>query len=220
MKSKLEELFAAERSVRRLHSELADAGKALLGELSAETRRALGEGDTEESALRLVRLAALLGELEGPEAADLLIDILGGESPEARAVAGEELENLAFERFKEVALAIERALVRLPGDSAALTELPYLLAEVAEPGCLKLLGRFLAHKSPEPVAAAIEALAELGDPAAAALLAPLERDPRQVEVDDEAGGLLVTIGELAHEARELLGEVEERTVPGPKGKKK
>ena len=57
----------------------------------------------------------------------------GGESAEARAVAGEELENIAFERFKEVALGIERALARLPKDSPALTELPYLLAEVAEP---------------------------------------------------------------------------------------
>lgn len=221
MKTKLEELFSAERAVRRLHAELSsEPKKPLLAAVAIETRAALAEGDTDEAALRLVRLAALLGELEGPEAVDLLIDVLGGESPEARAVAGEELENVAFDRFKEVALGIERALARLPGDSAALTELPYLLAEVGEPGCLKLLGRFLAHKSPEPVAAAIEALAELGDPAAAALLAPLERDARQVEVDDEAGGLLVTIGELAHEARELLGEVEETVAPPKAGKSK
>ncbi len=221
MKTKLEELFSAERAVRRLHAELSsEPNKPLLAAVTAATRAALAEGDTDEAALRLVRLAALLGELEGPDAVDLLIDVLGGESPEARAVAGEELENVAFERFKEVALGIERALARLPGDSAALTELPYLLAEVGEPGCLKLLGRFLSHKSPEPVAAAIEALAELGDPAAAALLAPLERDARQVEVDDEAGGLLVTIGELAHEARELLGEVEETVAPPKPGKSK
>ena len=58
------------------------------------------------------------------------------------------------------------------------------------------------------------ALAELGDPAGAPLLAPLVRDGRQVEVDDEAEGLLVTVGELAHEARELLGEVETKQTGG------
>lgn len=220
MKAKLEELFAAERTVRRLHAELVTKGRALAPALSEETRNGLAEGDTDDGAAKLVRVAALLGELEGPEPVDLLIDILGGDSPEARAVAGEELENIAFDRFKEVALGIERALQRLPGDSPALTELPYLLAEVGEPGCVKLLGRFLAHESPEPVAAAIEALAELGDPAGAPLLAPLERDGRQVEVDDDAEGLLVTIGELAHEARELLGEVEtKQSGPPAKGGK-
>jgi HEAT repeat protein len=214
MATKLEELFAAERTVRRLHAELASQGNKLLPELEKQTRAALEDGETDDAAANLVRISALLGELEGAESVDLLIDILGGESPEARAVAGEELENIAFERFKEVALGIERALQRLPKDSPALTELPYLLAEVAEPGCVKLLGKFLAHPEGEVVASAIEALAELGDPAGAPLLAPLVRDGRQVEVDDEAEGLLVTVGELAHEARELLGEVETKQTGG------
>ena len=213
MATKLEELFTAERTVRRLHADLASQGKKLLPELTRQTQVALQDGDTEDAAAHLVRLSSLLGELEGPEPVDLLIDILGGESPEARAVAGEELESIAFERFKEVALGIERAIERLPKDSPALSELPYLLAEVAEPGCVKLLGRFLAHSEADVVASAIEALAELGDPAGAPLLAPLVRDGRQVEVDDDGGdggggGLMVTVGELAHEARELLGEVE------------
>ena len=214
MATKLDELFLAERTVRRLHAELASQGKKLVPEIAKRTRAALEEGDTDDAAATLVRLSVLLGEIEGPEAVDLLVDILGGESAEARAVAGEELENIAFERFKEVALGIERALARLPKDSPALTELPYLLAEVAEPGCVKLLGKFLAHSEGEVVASAIEALAELGDPTAAPLLAPLVRDGRQVEVDDEAEGLLVTIGELAHEARELLGEVETKQSGG------
>lgn len=220
MATKLEELFAAERLVRRLHAELATEGEKLLPELARTTRGALEEGDSEDASASLVRAAALLGELEGAEPVDLLIDILGGESPEARAVAGEELENIAFERFKEVALGIERALTRLPKDSPALSELPYLLAEVAEPGCVKLLGRFLTHSEGDVVASAIEALAELGDPAGAALLAPLVRDGRQVEVDDDVEGLMVTVGELAHEARELLGEVEAKQtgVKPPAGK--
>lgn len=214
-------LFDAERTARRLHTGLVGRPRSeLVEELARATASALALSDEAEKSLQLTRIAVLLGDLEGDRVVDLLIDILGGDSPEARAVAGEELENIAFDRFKEVALGIERALQRLPGDSPALTELPYLLAEVGEPGCVKLLGRFLAHKSPEPVAAAIEALAELGDPAGAPLLAPLERDSRQVEVDDDAEGLLVTIGELAHEARELLGEVEtKQSGPPAKGGK-
>src|SRR5205085_5458536 len=100
--------------------------------------------------------------------------------PEGRVSAGEALESLAFERFKEVALGIERALGRLSKGSPALTELPFLLAEVGEPGCTKLLGRFLKHEDPEAVAAAIEAMAELGDPAATPFLASLQEHSRQL----------------------------------------
>ncbi len=209
MKTKLPLLFDAERTVRRVHAELLDGERgALLEALEGEARTALASGEDEDANTRLVRIAALLGDLEGPRVVDLLIDILAGESSEARAVAGEELEGIAFERFKEVALGIERALERLPASSLALQELPYLLAEVAEPGCVKLLGKFLLLADPEAVASAIEALAELGDPSAAHLLAPLERDKRQVDVDDEEGGARVTLGELAHEARELLSKVD------------
>ena len=136
-----------------------------------------------------------------------------------RAVAGEELEGVAFDRFKEVALGIERALERLPVGNPALQELPYLLAEVGEPGCVKLLGRFLKHADADAVAAAIESLVELGDPSALSLLAPLERDPRQVELDDDAEDTRVTIGELAQEARALLDELAEPPPPSPSGNK-
>ncbi len=103
-----------------------------------------------------MRIAALLGEHEGPRAVDALIDVLSSDHPEARRSAGEELEELAFERFKEVAGGVERALKRLPLGSPALPELPYLLAEIPEPGVIKLLGQFLVHSDPDAVAAAIE----------------------------------------------------------------
>jgi HEAT repeat protein len=171
------------------------------------------EAEPDEAALRLVRLAALLGECEGPDVVDTLIDILACDEPEARHAAGEALEDLAFDRFKEVALGIERALERLTPGSPALTELPYLLAEVGEPGCVKLLARFLAHCDGEAVAAAIEALVELGDPSAAHLLTPLEKDTRQVQLDEEDGER-VSIGDLAAEARQLLADLE----PPPQAK--
>ena len=104
----------------------------------------------------------------------------------------------------------ERALVRLPKGSPALSELPYMLAEVPEPGALKLLGQFLKHADPEAVAAAIEALVEVGDPGAAPMLAHLERDTRQVQMDGEdgvEGDGPVSIGDLATEARHLLAEL-------------
>lgn len=214
----LNALFEAERAARAHHSSLRGEGDAaLLPELRAAAAAALALEDEEEASLRLVRLGLLLGDLEGPDVVDMLVDILGGPSAEARIVAGEALEGLAFDRFKEVALGVERALARLPAGSPALTELPFLLAEVAEPGCAKLLGRFLQSDDAEVVASAIEAIAELGDPSAIPLLTKLERDGRHVQLDEEEGGERVSIADLAHEAREMLEELAEdqRAIASP-----
>ncbi len=205
----IDDLYAAERSVRALHARIGDhRSEVQLDALATATADALKIEDEEESSVRLVRLAQLLGDLEGPKAADLLIDILGTDSLEARRSAGEALEDLAFDRFKELALAVERALERLPHGHAALTELPFLLSEVPEPGVRRLLGRFLSHRDPEAVAAAIEAIVDHADVSAADLLVPLEKDTRNVEMEDEEGAEgQVTIGELATEARTLLAEL-------------
>jgi HEAT repeat protein len=208
----LGKLFEAERAVRRLHDELAaQPADQLLDVLAEAIRAAEREADEEEASLRLVRIASLLGEHEGPRAVDALIDVLGSEHPEARRAAGEELEALAYDRFKEVAQGIERALKRLPGGSPALSELPYVVADVPEPGVAKLLGQFLKHKDPEAVAAAIEALVEIGDPASVALIEPLVGDERTVELEDEGDDEAsdVTIGELAEEALGLLSPEED-----------
>jgi HEAT repeat protein len=209
IKENLTALFDAERKARTLHASLAEQPREeLVKELRDAVRAALPKAEEEESSLRLSRIAVLLGDLDGGDVVDLLVDILGSESPEARVQAGEALEGLAFDRFKEVALGIERAVDRLPKGSPALTELPFLLAEVGEPGCVKLLGRFLKHADAEAVAAAIEAMAELGDPAAIPLLVPLEKDPRQVQLEEEDGeGERVGLGDLAFEAREILEEL-------------
>jgi HEAT repeat protein len=208
IKEDLTALVDAERTVRKLHQSLvARDRKELEPALADATKSALANPEAEGNTARLVRVAALLGDLDGDRVVDLLVDILGSGSAEARVAAGEALEGLAFERFKEVAVGIERALERLPPDNGALTELPFLLAEVGEPGCVKLIGKFLELSDPDAVASAIEALAELGDPAAIPLLAPLEKDARQVQLDEEeGGGERVAIGDLAHEARELLEE--------------
>lgn len=202
----LDQLFDAERDVRRLHDELAALPTGeLLESLAAAQKAAMHEPDPEEASLRLVRIAALLGEHNGPQVVDALIDVLASEHPEARRSAGEEIETLAFERFKEVAGGVERALERLPAGSPALPELPYILAEVSEPGVVKLVGQFLTHEDPDAVAAAIEALADIGDPSAIPMIEPLVHDDRTVELAEEGEATSeATIGELATEAVELL----------------
>jgi len=206
----LQTLFDSERAVREAHDELLDADEArLLPLLEGATRQALelDDIDEDEASLRLARIAALLGEMQGPRVVDLLVDILGSDEPEARQAAGEALEGLAWDRFKEVALGIERALDRLPAGHGALAELPYLLAEIPEPGVLKLLGRFLTRPDADATASAIEALAEVGDPAAVAMLAPLAGDTRKVQLEDEGGTEgEATIGELVAEAVALLSK--------------
>jgi HEAT repeat protein len=206
----LKALFDAERAVREAHDSLVGADPAVVITLLERATRdsiELDQGDEDECALRLVRIAAILGEMQGARVVDLLIDILGCDEPEARAAAGEALSGLAFDRFKEVALGIERALERLPANNPALAELPYLLAEVAEPGVAKLLARFLGHKGPDAVAAAIEAFVEVGDPAAIPMLDALTGDSRRVQLEDEGGTEGdASIGELAAEARALLAK--------------
>ncbi|MFP6684232.1 MAG: hypothetical protein VB934_05940 [Polyangiaceae bacterium] len=211
----LHHIFDAERSLRDAHDALAGVAneqsdvRAELLEVVTATIAESSELEEAEASLRLVCVARVLGELEGQDVADRLIDVLASGSTEARSEAGEQLQGLAFDRFKEVALAVEGALARLPSGSLALVELPYLLIDIPEPGVLKLLGMFLKHADPDAVGAAIEALVELGDASATSILHPLCEDTRPSSVGDDVPGAppQVTVGELAVEALEILGEV-------------
>jgi len=195
-------LFDAERRVRELHDEIAENDAEKLCDAVAKSISvASKEPDAQEASMRLERLSALLGELETARAVDLLIDILATGHEDAVSAAGERLESLAFNRFKEVAKGVERALKRLPTGSQALSELPYLLAEVPEPGVVKLLELFLSHEDPDAVAAAIEVSVEVGDPSIAASIEKLKSDKRTVEMSDENEDTAeVTIAELAADA--------------------
>jgi HEAT repeat protein len=220
------DLFEAERRVRKLHAEISDGpGDAVLEAVERATATALEERDEDEATLRLERLAMILGELEGPRAVDLLIDVLGAPQPDVRTIAGEQLEGLAYDRFKEVARGVERALKRLPTGSPALPELPYILAEVPEPGVLKLLEMFLKHEDPDAVAAAIEVGVEIGDPAILKSLEPLKSDKRVVEMSDENDEATeITIAELVADALSIFEGADEdfddapvQAKPGSKG---
>jgi HEAT repeat protein len=205
----LAELFQAQRKARKLAEEISKGpSEVVLSVLVEAIGQARSLRRQEDRLLELESVAQILGQIPGPRAVDALIDILGSEESGARHAAGIVLEEVAYERFKEVALGIERALENLGPDHAALTELPYLLVEIPEPGVLKLIHRFFDHPNEEVVAAAIEASVELGDPASIPKLARLEKDTRLVEMDqeDEEDGAeaSVTIGELAKEARLML----------------
>jgi HEAT repeat protein len=201
----LRALFDADRQAREAESALLGSSgeESLSTLLGAAVDEALALPEPREASLRLERLADLCAQVPGPAMADALIRILGADDPAVRVTAGEAILDVGYERYAEIARAIERALdadTRGP----AMTELPYVLAEIGEPSALPLIRRFLASPDAEIVAAGIEALASLGDPSALSALEGLRGDTRLVdaaEVDD-AGS--VSIGELAEAAIDEL----------------
>ena len=135
---------------------------------------------------------------------DTLIAILNDAEPRVRVAAGEALRDLGYERYAEVARGIERALDR-DADGPAMSELPWVLAEVAEPSALSLIRRFLDHSSADVIAAAIEALAQLADPDASPDLERFLGDPRVATIEDFEDETKTTLGELAEDALQMLG---------------
>lgn len=216
----LRALFDADRALR--HAErtflLSAPPEALSRVLSDAAERALADGDAERQELELVRLADLCAQVEGPAAVETLLRILDHADPGVRAEAGEALLDVAYERFKEVANAIERALDG-KRDGLAMEELPYMLSEIHDPDPMPLMVRFLVHPRAEVVASAIEAIVERADPAAVPKLKKLLGDEREVtvpELDDEK----VTLGDLAADALSFFEEVfeeEEEEAPPARG---
>jgi hypothetical protein len=207
----LAEMFRLERQADVLRARLAAAEpKTAIDALGVAIREAQRRTDRAARVLELTSITSILAGMKGPEAIDLLIDVLASEDPGARHSAGTALAHIGYERFKEVALGVERAVARLKPESPALRELPYVLMELPEAGVARLLSRFLSHSEAEVVAAGLEACIEVGDPAVLGAVRALERDPRTVEVEpddeeeDDTSPVLVTLGELAREARELL----------------
>jgi HEAT repeat protein len=202
----LRAIFDAERALRQAESQLLQADhKSLEDLLSQAVAAAKAERDPYEAELRLTRLADLCAQVPGEAMADALLAILDEEQPSVRVQAAEALVDVAYDRYAEVARAIERALTR-NDDGPAMQELPWVLAEVAEPSAVPLVTRFLNHNNEEIVASAIEALTRLGDPQAVQALKKLVNDPRVVTVEEGDEEFTSTVGELASEAIEVLSE--------------
>lgn len=209
----LHAIFEAERALRDHERALLSARPAsLVPALAAAVAEAKGLADRREAILRLERLADLCAQVEGPDMLDQLIAILDDEAPSVRVQAAEALVDVGFDRYAELARGIERALER-GAQGNALGELPWVLCEIAEPSARPLIVRFLRHPDAEVVASAVEALAELGDPAAIKDLEPLLGDDRAValgdEEDDDDGELEATIADLVKETIEALQGAED-----------
>jgi HEAT repeat protein len=206
LSDELQRIFDADRALRAAEKALLRKKSAdeLVSLLAVETKNALAMDDRQEGTMRLERLADLCAQVPGPAMADALIAILNDVEPRVRVAAGEALRDVGYERYAEVARAIERALDR--GDTGpAMSELPWVLAEIAEPSALPLIRRFLDHLSADVVAAAIEALSQLGEPEAAEDLKRFVDDTRSVIIEDFEDETKTTLGELAQDALRELG---------------
>ena len=202
-RDELESIFAAERSLRLAEQRLMDRNQTELAELLAgAVKEAATLRDEAEVALRLERLSDLCAQVDHERMASLLIEILDCELPSVRLAASEALVDVAYDRYADVARAVERKALHPEGPGAA--ELPWIIAEIAEPSAAALIARFLTAKDGDVVGSAIEALASLGDPSAIDLVQPLCGDPREVELEEDDGSMCATVGELATEAIEQL----------------
>ena len=201
----LERIFAADRAAREAERAFLQTGDT--AHRSAALRRAIEAAskldDPEESAAQLERLADLCSQIPGSESVDSLIAILNEDEPAVRLAAGEALLEVAYERYAEVARGIDRAL-DICINGPAMSELPGILGEIGEPGAQQQLRRFLDLDDPDAIAAAIEAMAQLRDPAAADALQPFVGDHRVVVLDDADRETEATIGELATAALEIV----------------
>ncbi|MGB8329455.1 MAG: HEAT repeat domain-containing protein [Polyangiales bacterium] len=206
LSDELQRIFDADRALQRAESVLLrqKGSGELISLLEQETQIALDMQDRQEGTMRLERLADLCAQVPGPRMTDALIAILNDGEPRVRVAAGEALRDLGYERYAEVARGIERALDR-KAEGLGMSELPWVLAEIAEPSAVPLIRRFLDHPTPDVVAAAIESLAQLDDPEAVPDLERFVTDPRVVVMEDFEDETKTTIGELAREALEMLG---------------
>src|SRR5687768_13150544 len=87
----LESVFDADRALRASEDEFLDAADTpVLAKLLKESvREALVVDDRDEQELRLMRLADLCAQVQGPETVDALLAILDHEEPAVRNEAGE-----------------------------------------------------------------------------------------------------------------------------------
>ncbi len=216
----LDALFKAERDLRKVSSQLLHAPHAdLIDRIARSIVDARKQQSEEERALRLVCLTRVLRSVPGPKAVELLIDILNDDEEEARVAAGMMLEDMSSDRMGDVQRGLKRAIEQLPSGSIALCEIPFVALGLEDGDVISMLKPLLTHQDPEAVSAAIEALVELADPAAIALLEPLRNDARKIRMDDESTGESedITVGDLASDAIDALHEIDNFVRPPAAG---
>jgi HEAT repeat protein len=163
-------------------------------------------GEEEPIPVSLVRAAEMLIGLGRDSASELLADGLGHANPELRLLSGDALLHMAEDGLELVMPAVEKVLA---AGGIGAEEMPFLLTDVDHPETPRVLERFLAAEDANTVAAAIEALAEYGDPSAVPALEKLTEDTRAIEVEEgDETAITMPLGQLASEALEILSEEE------------
>lgn len=172
---------------------------AVLGELIARAgRETAPDGPVPLTLVRATDLTFGLGEA----AAAVLAPALEHANPDVRHLIGEALIGLAEEGVGRIAPAIDHAL-SVGGPAAE--EMPFILALIDDGEVPRQIERFLELEEADPVVAAIEALADVGDPDAVAALEKLIEDQRTVALDGADGSAgEITVGELASEAIDMI----------------
>jgi HEAT repeat protein len=172
---------------------------ATLAELFA---RSLGDtGPDSPVPLALVRATDLVFGLEDA-AAGILAPALDHPNSDVRHLAGEALIGLAEDGVQLIVPAVDHAL---GSEGSAAEEMPFILALVEDAEAPRQIERFLAHEQADPVAAAIEALADVCDPSSVEALERLIEDQRTVSLDGgEDAASEITIGALAGEAIDMI----------------
>ncbi|MCA9580505.1 MAG: hypothetical protein KC416_01845 [Myxococcales bacterium] len=199
----LHQVLTADRTLRQAEAAFLAVGPSKVVPLLAQRVGAVASQQGDEIVAELCRLATLCLAVGAEGVAPILIQILDHDSPQARATAGAALLEVGYDRYAEVAQAIEQ---RLQGpDGYALEELPTIIVEIAEPSARKLLRGFLARDNANIVATAMEAFAALGEPEAIAYLEPFTQDPRTVSIED-LDVETATLGELAAACIDELSE--------------
>lgn len=154
----------------------------------------------------LVRTAELLVNVMTEKAVTTLAGGLGSENPTVRMLCGDALMHVAEDDLELLKPAIDDILKK--GGTAA-EEMPFVLLEVDDPEIPRILEKFLKSSEGEVVAAAIEALIEIGDPECEGPLKALLNDSREVTLDEGSDDETTTIGQLAKDALAMLAEQED-----------
>jgi HEAT repeat protein len=155
----------------------------------------------------MIRVAEMLLGLESEGAIRSLGSGLGHANEDVRMISGDAFLHIASEGLEKVMPVIDDALEK---GGLIAEEIPFLLMDADLPEATDVLIRFLDQKDPEIVASAIEALAELGDPAAVPALNKFSKDERTVTAEaDGTEQAKWTIGQLCEEAIEMLSDKED-----------
>ncbi len=180
-----------------------DQEGVLVDAFSAQTKNIEPDADVP---VTLVRTAELLVGVMTEKAVTTLASGLGNENATVRMLCGDALMHVAEDDLQLLKPAIDDVLKK--GGTAA-EEMPFVLLEVDDPEIPRILEKFLKSSEGEVVAAAIEALIEIGDPESESAIKALANDKREVTLDEGSGDETTTIGQLAKDALAMLAEQED-----------